>query len=86
MAVMDAAIFEAVTSHTNEICKTKIVNGFQEYFCYRCLLMFNSISPKTIQIYEEKNLYKMIFKIFDSSLNIQNGSIHSTNFKIFSYA
>ena len=45
--------------------------------------MFNSsdkqsFSPKINQIYE-KNLYKMNFKIFETTLNIQNGGVHSTD-------
>ena len=48
--------------------------------------MFNSsdkqlFSLKKKQIYEKNNLYKMNFKIFETSLNIQNGGVHSTNVK-----
>ena len=35
--------------------------------------------PKINQINEKNNLYKMIFKNFETSLNIQNGGTHSTN-------
>ena len=49
--------------------------------------MFNSsdkqsFPPKINQIYEKNNFYKMNFKIFETSLNIQNGGAHSTNVKI----
>ena len=50
--------------------------------------MFNSSDkqsffPKINQIYEKNNLYKKIFKTFESSIYIQNGGVHSTNVKIF---
>ena len=69
--------------------QNQIIKGFQEYFCYRFLSMFKSsdiesiISPKINQIYEKNNPYKMKFKNFETSFNIQNGGANSTNVKIF---
>ena len=35
-------------------------------------------------MYEKNNLYKMNFKFFETSLNIQNGGAHSSNVNIYS--
>ena len=40
-------------------------------------------SPKIKQIYEKNNLYKIMLKFCETSVNIQNGGGHSTDVKIF---
>ena len=54
MAVMDAAIFEALWRHTAQVnMQNQIMRGFQEYFAtclcfYRCLILvtINHFPPK----------------------------------------
>ena len=42
-----------------------------------------SFPPKINQLNENSYLYETDFNFFETSLNIQNDSAHSTNFKIF---
>ena len=88
MAAMDAAIFEALWRHTAQIKYAKSnYKDFQEYFCYRfdiCLILVtsNHFPQNKPNLWNDLPLKKIIFKICETALNIQNGGAPSTNVKI----